>query len=363
MLTCEALKGFDVKRSTYPACGAIAIGLTSSGVRVCPDCADDDLMQIENFVHPFPIEYLGEKFEPKKLAPELRTASLGPEDLCVAHDLEDGMCQVVSKPSKITLDFDVSAAEKLTLQRMAGEICSSCDLKPATGILGLCADCAPDASYTPDDIEKYDKPGDSAPREPLSISDTKIERPPIGIADHTASKPAATGIYRQLDLPIAESGPIDLIRQRAADWERRSMKWHHILNTERKWTARGVAYPTLIGAVAAVALMLDALHVLKVPYAQVWPAFATLIVALVGVRANHARVQLDANKAGDAWVSADRMAEHYRGLLAEVEHIEGSRDLENSRVLSVYRESQKLEASARFGVPDLLQKTLAEVVS
>lgn len=161
---------------------------------------------------------------------------------------------------------------------------------------------------------------------------------------------------RQADPPSspAEVESLDrfasLIESRADTWARRARKWHRALDRERAWLWRGVALPAVVSACCALAV------VLKADHGGVVPAIGVVITALISVRAHAARTQLDQGKIDQAWVSADRMAEHYRGLLVLSQA--ATREVEIS---GAFMESQRLEAAARFGVPPTLAETLQAV--
>lgn len=153
-----------------------------------------------------------------------------------------------------------------------------------------------------------------------------------------------------------KSGPAQLIRNRAARWSTRSDKWHAALERERAWSRRGLSVPVLVGAVAVLAVAL-----LPREYTAGVQLVALLVASLFAWRASTAKTKLEVSRAVEAWATADRLTEWYRGVIVEVEHIKGSRDLEHSRMLSIYRESQKIEAGARFGLPEQVRAALDEV--
>ena len=138
---------------------------------------------------------------------------------------------------------------------------------------------------------------------------------------------------------------LDLIESRAETWARRADKWHRALNRERAWLWLGAAAPA---AVAAACALGTSVHW---GYAAEASSVGAVITALISVRAHAARSRLDLGKIEQAWVCADRVAEHYRGLLARF----GRND--PGDLLSC---SQKLEAAARFGVPASLSEVLRE---
>lgn len=141
-----------------------------------------------------------------------------------------------------------------------------------------------------------------------------------------------------------------LIESRAEMWARRARKWHRALDRERTWLWCGAALPAVVSACCALAV------VLKADQGGVVPAVGAVITALISVRAHAARTRLDQGKIDQAWVSADRMAEHYRGLLVLSQA--ATREVEIS---GAFMESQRLEAAARFGVPPTLAETLQAV--
>lgn len=148
-----------------------------------------------------------------------------------------------------------------------------------------------------------------------------------------------------------ERSPATLIQERAARWSARSEKWHRVLETERAWSARGVSVPALVGSIAAALVAINAWH--HVPGAFAYPALAMVIGAAFMWRASIAKVRLEVGRANEAWAIADRYAEHYRGLIAQIDE---GRDLHDC-----LRDSQALEAAARFGLPESVKSALHEV--
>lgn len=151
-----------------------------------------------------------------------------------------------------------------------------------------------------------------------------------------------------------EVEPLDslanLIESRAETWGRRAHKWHRALDQERAWLWRGAALPAVVSACCALAV------VLKVDHGGVIPAIGAVVTALISVRAYAARTRLDLGKIDQVWVSADRMAEHYRGLVVRMRERTCEADASG-----IFYESQKLEVAARFGVPPTLAETLQAV--
>lgn len=148
-----------------------------------------------------------------------------------------------------------------------------------------------------------------------------------------------------------ERSPATLIRERAERWSARSDKWHRVLETERAWAARGISVPAFVGSVAAALVAINAWH--RVPGAFAYPALAMVIGAAFMWRASIAKARLEVGRASEAWVIADRYTEHYRGLVAQIDE---GRDLHDC-----LRDSQALEAAARFGLPESVQSALNEV--
>lgn len=140
----------------------------------------------------------------------------------------------------------------------------------------------------------------------------------------------------------------ELIRQRAADWQRRSDKWHGILDRERAWERRGATWPMLVGAVAALIVMM-----LSSRFGPQVAVLSGLACALVGWRASTARQKLSASQADKVWVSADRLAEQYKSLVALLDDRDNRID-----VLALLEASDMLENTSRFGVPDDTQQAL-----
>lgn len=159
----------------------------------------------------------------------------------------------------------------------------------------------------------------------------------------------------QLAMPWGDGArlPYALICERAALWSARSDKWHAKLEYERTHVARGVSVPGLVGVLAAAAVGVNALGWLHVPLAGVLPTVAMVIGAVFAWRASTAKVRLEVGRYLDAWVIADRYAEHYRGLLAR---LDAGADCD-----VILSESQRLEVAARFGLPESVRSVLDEV--
>ncbi len=151
--------------------------------------------------------------------------------------------------------------------------------------------------------------------------------------------------------------PNKLISERADTWQRRADKWHKTLELERSWVARGRALPALVAALCALVAALSGLGV-TVPWAAAWPAVGAVITALISYRAHVAQLRLDTGRIKDAWVSADRIAEHYRGLVSQL-CLTYPMDFDyGGLVNALFAESQQLESVARFGVPPMLQASI-----
>lgn len=152
-----------------------------------------------------------------------------------------------------------------------------------------------------------------------------------------------------------ETTPLQLVERRAAAWLSRAERWHRVLNRERAWLARGTSAPVLFGALASLAVallvLLPALRPLQAWSALAAPA-ATVLAGLVGWRAALARTQIEAGKPEQCWVTADRVSEHYKGVLVLVR----AGDLSEVQALRI---SQEIESSARFGLPDTVREALA----
>lgn len=409
VLKCEILVNRDALQ-----CGREAVGFTDAKVPVCEECADDDALKIVALADPMPAHFIGTQIERSKMTNEcalafaglrvcsecgIRVAS-GVLGICAECSIADHEAAPIGI-LEAEIGGPVAMFDGKPIPPIASEFkmvamirsCDHCGKAPAVAF-GLCIECARASAYTDDEISSerdkkctgpvYGNDFDAAP-----CDDSKCPVCPTRKVEHRQFRDQVKTfnfgedrsmwgrlprIPVQLTIPLAEGGLIDLIRDRAANWSRRSDKWHHKLEVSRAWSWRGNAWPALIGAAAALIVVLDALHFLKIPFAQAWPAIASVLIGLVGVRANAARNVLEAGKAADAWVSADRMFEHYRGMLAKLDALNpgpapeaGYARLEpvgwREAVADAFAESQKLEAAARFGVPDPLRSTLDEVTS
>lgn len=470
VLKCEILVNRDDDE-----CGKEAIGFTEAKVPICPDCADDDALQIWTLADPMPAQFLSIAIGVGKMSSECRHmfagltvcshcklfAATGVLGLCnncmvASHDgvpIEQALSgplrvikseidqrtaglMTVEGPTPEDLDDferskhpphasfkcmpnalglpDTATGSTLEAYEQAAGVklpqCHQCQGFAAIAF-DLCRGCARESGYTNEEIDReihereryrvagfgtplimgYDPKkvearfqGDVIPKIPGLLITSSVESGQDGAkvaAEIDRQLRAREGdriinemneiADRQLRLPLPEPerGPIDLIRERGATWLRRSNKWHQKLDQAHAWTWRGVALPPLIGAVAALAVVLDALHVVKVPIAAAWPAFATVLVGLIGVRAWEARNTLDAKRAADAWVCADRMYTHYEGMIARLEGLEPVisdrgpdwHEVHREEIAKALAESQKLEAVARFGVPEALADALREV--
>lgn len=150
-----------------------------------------------------------------------------------------------------------------------------------------------------------------------------------------------------LDAAIEESQARKVIRDRCADWSRRSDKWHGILDTARRRVADGDKAPAVIGAI--VALLAWRFQT----YAGALSLAGAFLCALVGWRARIGRGDLDDSHTEQCWLIADRMSEFYRGLIAQF----GS--VPDQLLLS---KSQIVESEARIGLPDKVRDAIACVV-
>jgi hypothetical protein len=141
-----------------------------------------------------------------------------------------------------------------------------------------------------------------------------------------------------------------LIRERAADWQRRCNKWHRVLETERAWERRGSTWPIVCGALAACLTMLAGAK--WTPYISI---ASGLVCALIGWRASTARQKLSSSQADKVWVVADRLAEQYKGMLSLLETCGDKQVQLLERLLAA---SDHLENGARLGLPESVQDAL-----
>lgn len=136
-----------------------------------------------------------------------------------------------------------------------------------------------------------------------------------------------------------------LIRQWAADWARREIKWHKRLETERRWSWLTAAIPILIAALIGMGTVWGVS--LKIT------SSGGLLTAIVGWRAQMANHRLTVAKYGDVWASAERIAELYKALIAELE--------DGEPIKAVFQRAKKIESTARSGVhPELAAALAAE---
>jgi len=142
-----------------------------------------------------------------------------------------------------------------------------------------------------------------------------------------------------------------LIARRAADWRRRSDKWHNILETERRWERRGATWPIVFGALAAAVLLL--VGVKWSPHVSVASGLAC---ALVGWRASVGRQKLSTSQADKVWVVADRLATQYDSIESLLELLPP--DSTTSELLALLEASDHLENGARLGLPDAVVVSL-----
>ncbi len=141
-----------------------------------------------------------------------------------------------------------------------------------------------------------------------------------------------------------------LIARRAADWRRRSDKWHNVLETERRWERRGATWPIVFGALAAAVLLL--VGVKWSPHVSVASGLAC---ALVGWRASVGRQKLSTSQADKVWVVADRIATQYDSIEA---HLALLPDEVTQELLKLLEASDHLENGARLGLPDAVATSL-----
>ncbi len=153
-----------------------------------------------------------------------------------------------------------------------------------------------------------------------------------------------------------ESQAAQLVRERYATWAKRAHKWHAYLERERAWSTHGRLLSVLTGAASTLAA------------ATVAPNFAAGVVgalmiatALIAWRGQVAQSRLESSRAADAWVSADRLAEVYKGLVVELDAALAHGGQGAKWIADTLAKSQQIEGAARFGVPDGLRSVLVEV--
>lgn len=144
-----------------------------------------------------------------------------------------------------------------------------------------------------------------------------------------------------------ESQARQVIRDRCADWSRRSDKWHDKLDRARRMVADGDKAPAAVSAIAAM------LAWSFQRYAALFPLAATFVIALISWRARIGKADLDDSHTEQCWLIADRMSEFYRGLIAQF-------GIVDDQVL--LNKSQAVESESRIGLPDRVREAIAGMV-
>jgi hypothetical protein len=154
-----------------------------------------------------------------------------------------------------------------------------------------------------------------------------------------------------------ESQAAQLVRERYATWAKRAHKWHAYLERERAWSAHGRVLSVLTGAASTISAATVAPH-----YAAGVVGALMVATALIAWRGQVAQARLDSARLADAWVSAERIAELYRGLVVELDAVITTCDdfMRCETAEQVLVKSQQLEAKARFGVPEDVRAALVE---
>lgn len=155
-----------------------------------------------------------------------------------------------------------------------------------------------------------------------------------------------------------ESQAAQLVRERYATWAKRARKWHAYLERERAWSTHGRLLSVLTGAASTLAAATVAPH-----YAPLVVGALMIATALIAWRGQVAQSRLESSRAADAWVSADRLAEVYKGLVVELDAVITTCDdfMKREQAEQVLAKSQQIEGAARFGVPEGLRSVLVEV--
>lgn len=155
-----------------------------------------------------------------------------------------------------------------------------------------------------------------------------------------------------------ESQAAQLVRERYATWAKRAHKWHAYLERERAWSTHGRLLSVLTGAASTLAAATVAPH-----FAAGVVGALMIATALIAWRGQVAQSRLESSRAADAWVSADRLAEVYRGLVVELDAVITTCDdsMKREQAEQVLAKSQQIEGAARFGVPEGLRSVLVEV--
>lgn len=190
------------------------------------------------------------------------------------------------------------------------------------------------------------------PREEIAQTDGAVQEE---VADQHQTVPVNGGesvIQRSVRL---RGGAAYLVLERAAKWAERAAKWHARLERERAWSAHGRVLSVLTGAASTISAATVAPH-----YAAGIVGALMVATALIAWRGQVAQARLDSARLADAWVSAERIAELYRGLVVELEAASAhGRDGAKWRA-ETFAKSQQLEAKARFGVPEDVRAALVE---
>jgi len=158
-------------------------------------------------------------------------------------------------------------------------------------------------------------------------------------------------------IPKPPSPAARLVLERAAKWAERAAKWHARLERERAWSAHGRVLSVLTGAASTISAATVAPH-----YAAGVVGALMVATALIAWRGQVAQARLDSARLADAWVSAERIAELYRGLVVELDAVITTCDdfMRCETAEQVLVKSQQLEAKARFGVPEDVRAALVE---
>ena len=153
-----------------------------------------------------------------------------------------------------------------------------------------------------------------------------------------------------------ESQAAQLVRERYATWAKRARKWHAYLERERAWSTHGRLLSVLTGAASTLAAATVAPH-----YAPLVVGALMIATALIAWRGQVGQSRLESSRAADAWVSADRLAEVYKGLVVELDAALAHGGQGAKWVSETLAKSQQIEGAARFGVPEGLRSVLVEV--
>lgn len=161
---------------------------------------------------------------------------------------------------------------------------------------------------------------------------------------------------RAQHVSTGESQAAQLVRERYATWTKRARKWHAYLERERAWSTHGRLLSVLTGAASTLAAATVAPH-----YAPLVVGALMIATALIAWRGQVAQSRLESSRAADAWVSADRLAEVYKGLVVELDAALAHGGQGAKWVSETLAKSQQIEGAARFGVPEGLRSVLVEV--